>query len=70
MNLATSVLRFGCMAIAWCVVPSCSSKLIRLGDQTAAESLGGSSGTAGTLVQPGHDGRGRGRRRNGRRAGQ
>ncbi len=49
MNLARSVLRFGCMAIALCVVPSCSSKLIRLGDQTAAEVLGGSSGTAGTL---------------------
>jgi len=49
MNLATSVLRFGCMAIALCVVPSCSGKLIRLGNQTAAEGLGGSSGTTGTL---------------------
>ena len=53
MNLATSVLRFGCMAIALCVVPSCSKKLIRLGDQTAAESPGGSSGTAGSLGSAG-----------------
>jgi len=65
MNLATSVLKFCCLAMTFCAVPSCSSQLIRLGDQTAAESTGGASagatatgGVAGNpmVVGPGDDG--------------
>ena len=65
MSLATSVLKFWCLAITFSALPSCGSKLIRLGDQTAADSAGGSDaggeaagGTAGTpmVVGPGGDG--------------
>ena len=64
MSLATSVLKFCCLAIILCVLPGCGSKLIRLGDQTADQSAGGSSGATGSsgaggsrmVVRPGDDG--------------
>jgi hypothetical protein len=62
MSLTTSVLRFCWLAIALCTLPGCSSELIRLGDQRAAESTSGSSGGPGgaagseMVVGPGGDG--------------
>lgn len=47
MSLSTSVLSFCCLAIALCALDGCGRKLIRLGDQSAADSAGGSSATAG-----------------------
>jgi hypothetical protein len=61
MSLATSGLKFCCLAITFCTLASCSSKLIRLGDQTPlADSAGGNGvgGAAGNpmVVGPGSDG--------------
>lgn len=53
MSLPTSVRRFWWLAIALCTLPSCGSRLIRLGDQTAADSAGDGSGAAGNGVTAG-----------------
>jgi len=47
MNLARSVLSFGCTAIALFVTESCGGELIRLGDEATPGSAGGGGGTAG-----------------------
>ena len=65
MSLATSVLKFCGLAITFCALPSCGSKLIRLGDQTVADNAGGSAaggagagGAAGNQMVVGPGGHG------------
>ncbi|HYP75691.1 MAG TPA: SGNH/GDSL hydrolase family protein [Polyangiaceae bacterium] len=47
MSRPASALRFGWLAIALSSLASCGGELIRLGDQSAAESAGGTDGIAG-----------------------
>src|SRR6478752_7139133 len=48
MSLPASALRFWPLAIGLCGLPSCGGELIRLGDQSAADSIGGRAGAAGS----------------------